>query len=118
MNQQILLDEIKLAYASLAMRPLRGTTYKHDKPCDYGCPLTALCLYRGGIDRSNPKYLEQTAASIHEWACNEFSDRWVKGFLHGFHYGEGKASSHPLYREGYECGELVAQAILAYGEVC
>jgi hypothetical protein len=113
---QELLAEIKAAYASLGMRPIRDHYYVHDAEADYGCPMTVLAIHRGVVDRSNPKYLEKNAASIHEWACKEFSDFWVQGFLSGYHRGEYKVTPRPsLYCDGYDFGLLVAQEILPHG---
>lgn len=116
MTQQALMAEIKTAYASLAMRPIRDNYYVHDDEGDYGCPMTVLALSRGVVDRSNPEYLEKSGASISEWACKEFSNLWVQGFLSGYDRGEYKATSRPpLYCDGYDFGKRLAREILPHG---
>jgi hypothetical protein len=99
-----LLDEIRLAYQAHNLRPLRETFFYHGKRLDYACPLTALAIHRGAVDRADPGLeLDQATNPVFDWACKEFGLGWVWGFLDGFD-GRPVALDDPAYREGHALG--------------
>jgi hypothetical protein len=107
-----LLDEIRLAYQAHNLRPFRDSFFHHGKRLDYACPLTALALHRGAVDRADPALeLDQTTNPVFDWACREFSLGWVWGFLDGFD-GRPVALDDPAYVDGHAFGTSVARQVL------
>jgi hypothetical protein len=111
MNQQ-LLAEIKGAYKALRLRPIRGFFFIHRKRYDLACPMVALALARGIVNRDDPDRLEKgDFTPVLEKFATEFSMPWVRGFSDGVDR-QCQSSFDSKYLSGYEFGGRVAQEIL------
>jgi hypothetical protein len=107
-----LLDEIRLAYQAHNLRPFRDSFFHHGTRCDYACPLTALAIHRGAVDRADPGLeLDGADNPAFDWACREFGLGWAGGFLDGFD-GRPFALDDPAYKEGHAFGASVARQVL------
>jgi hypothetical protein len=49
-----LLQEIRLAYQTQNLVPIRRFFSLHEGGVDYVCPLVALAIHRGQVDRTEP----------------------------------------------------------------
>jgi hypothetical protein len=109
MTAQELVHEIKQAYKARNMRPTRDEFFYRTKPANYACPLTALALFRGAVKKGAPYLnLNFSGNPVYVWACAEFGEHFVNGFLCGVD-GEEDGVFPPEYAEGYAAGSLVAQ---------
>jgi hypothetical protein len=106
-----LLDQIKAAYQSQKLRPIRGQFFIPDRGGDCACPLAALALHWGIVDKNDPDLaLDQAAHPAFDWACDQFGEDWSIGFLDGFD-GKPQGRADPSYLAGYCVGTLVAQHV-------
>ena len=101
-----LLREIHAAYER-EFWPMRGTFLLGL----LACPLTALAIHRGVVDKSDPRLeLDDTSNPAFIWACGEFGEDWVMGFMDGFDE-HGKNNVEPAYLAGHEFGELALEQL-------
>ena len=109
-----LLAEIKLAYKTHGLRPIRGFFFIRRGNNNFACPLVALAIHRGIMNGVEPGFEFEggavDAGSI-EAIAKQFGDQWVKGFLAGFD-GQPVGDSDDKYQEGFGFGEVLAQEIL------
>jgi hypothetical protein len=106
-----LLDEIKAAYQSQNLRPIRGQFFISDQSGDLACPLVAAAMQLGIVDKNDPDLtLDQAANPAFDWACEQFGEDWSIGFLDGFD-GKPQGRGDPSYLAGYGLGTLVAQHV-------
>jgi hypothetical protein len=104
-----LLEEIKLAYETQKLQPIRHFFLLHDDQGDFACPLVALALHRGQVDRSDPGVaLDGGANAALEAAAKAFGEDWTMGFLDGFDAQE-QAKNGPDYIDGFALGQAAAQ---------
>jgi hypothetical protein len=97
-----LIHEMQEAYRSHKLRPIPGTFLLDD----FACPLTALAISRGVVDKNDPDLgLDQEKNPVFAWASDEFGAAWVHGFVNAFD-DEDKTSDDPEYVAGYTLGEL------------
>lgn len=112
MNEQELLAQLKTAFRLQRLRPVRGVWFLRRKRYDMACPLTALLLHRGLLDRSDSDALEKgDLSSALDELAKEFSMPWLQGFSDAFDRQMAR-TSEPAYLTGYKFGERVAQEIL------
>jgi hypothetical protein len=111
MNEQALLAEIKVAYKAQRLRPLRGFWFIHRKRYDLACPVVALALHRGVVNRDDPDRLEKDCAAVGEWASAVFGRKWAQGFMDGFDR-QTEREDAPEYLKAYGLGVALAQDIL------
>jgi hypothetical protein len=77
----------------------------------YVCPLTAIAISRGVVDKNDPRLeLQENDNPVPAWACDEFGEIWFFGFVNGFDETE-KTNDESEYLAGYELG------VLARGQV-
>jgi hypothetical protein len=115
MTHAALVDEIKAAYQAHRLVPARKTFFFQAGGVAYACPLVALAIHRGAVDRADLDLaLDGAANPALDWAAGEFGEHWMWGFLEGFDGKEG-ALADPGYLRGYGQGARVAQEILAGG---
>jgi hypothetical protein len=110
-NNQELLEEIKMAYRVHRLRPIRGFWFIHRKRYDFACPMLALALSRGIVDRADPDRLEKDATAVCEWASSVFGNLWLQGFFDGFDRQTEKDNASE-YLKGYSLGTALANDIL------
>lgn len=107
-----LLQEIAAAYHSLGLRPTRRSFYYKHKRRAFGCPLTALAIFRGAVKGNEPYLGLDTAFNpAFLWACEEFGGDYATGLMDAWD-GHEKSTDDPEYVEGYELGAALAQEIL------
>jgi hypothetical protein len=106
-----LLDEIRLAYMTQNLRPIRRFFCLHDENGDFACPLVALAIHRGVVDRSDPGIEIDGGANLAlDWAASQWGEAWTIGFLDGFD-GLTKSKADQEYLSGYELGFAAAMQI-------
>jgi len=106
-----LLEEMKLAYQSQNLRPIRGFFSLHEKGVDYVCPFVALAIYRGQMKKSDPDIeIDGGANTALDWAATTFGEDFAIGFLGGFD-GHELAKIDPDYLRGHELGVAAAQQL-------
>ncbi len=77
----LLLDEIRAAYKANNLSPIRCTYFLPGS----ACPLTVLAISRGIVEKNDPKLeLNEENNPVFAWACEEFGEMWVYGFVNGF----------------------------------
>jgi hypothetical protein len=114
---QALLDEIRLAFRAHNLRPFRETFFYHGTRFNYACPLTALAIHRGVVNKADPGLeLDQATNPAFAWACREFGREWVGGFLDGIDRRQ-PALDDPAYRAGHVSGAAVARQVFPGGGV-
>lgn len=102
-----LIHEMQEAYRSHKLRPIPGTFLLDD----FACPLTALAISRGVVDKYDPRLaLDEDENPVFVWACDTFGTVWVQGFLNGFD-DEDKANDAPAYLVGFQFGELAREQL-------
>jgi hypothetical protein len=111
MNKQ-LLEEIKTAYKVHHLRPVRRCFFIHCKRYDSACPLLALAIHRGAVDRADPSIAWEGADNpAFKWATRAFGKEWAWGFIDGFDWIT-KKTRDPEYQKGHRFGVLLAVGIL------
>jgi hypothetical protein len=103
-----LLAEIRLAYLTQNLRPIRRFFCVHDQDGDFACPLVALAIHHGFVERSDPGIEIDGGANVAlDWAARTFGEDWTIGFLDGF---DGQQESKPdqEYLDGYALGLAAA----------
>ena len=107
----LLLAEIKLAYQSQGLRPIRRMFCLHEKGVDHVCPLVALAVHRGVVDRADPAIeIDGGANAALDWAANLWGEDFVIGLLDGWDAQNiGKAEQE--YLDGYGLGHAAAQQL-------
>jgi hypothetical protein len=111
MNRQ-LLDEIKTAFKAHSLRPIRRRFFMHGRRYDSACPLVALAIHRGVVDRSDPAVARDAADNpVVEWAAKTFGEEWSWGLCDGFD-GQTERINDPPYLDGYAFGRALALEIL------
>ncbi len=104
----LLLQEISLAYQTQNLRPIRRFFFLHDESGDFACPLVALAIYRGQVDRTDPGIgLDGGANTALEWVARTFGEDFAIGLLDGFD-GQEQAKDDPDYLRGYDLGVAAA----------
>lgn len=107
-----LLEEITLAYQSQNLKPLRRMFCIHEKGVDYVCPLVALAVNRGVVDRADPSIeIDGGANAALDWAAGIWGDDFVIGLLDGWD-GREQAKDNPDYVDGYALGIEAAQKLV------
>jgi hypothetical protein len=101
-----LLQEILAAYDG-DLWPVRGTFLVG---C-FACPLAALAIHRGVVSKNDPRLeLDEDGNPAFAWACDEFGEDWVEGFVTGFD-GEERSVDEPAYVAGHECGAMALEQL-------
>jgi hypothetical protein len=112
MNAPELLEEVKAAYRSLGLKPVRRSFFHKRKRAAFACPLTALALYRGAVRRNEPYLgLDRAFNPAFVWACNELGGDYATGLMDAWD-GHEKQGDDPEYLEGFAAGRLLAQELL------
>lgn len=107
-----LLEEIKLAYQTQKLQPIRRFFLLHDEQGDFACPLVAWALHLGQVDRSDPRVaLDGGANAALEMAAKAFGEDWTVGFLDGFDGQEPAKHHHPDYVAGHALGVEAARQL-------
>jgi len=107
-----LLEEIKTAYKVHRLRPVRRVFYLAGKRFASACPLVALAIHLGAVDRNDPAIARDAADNpAVEWAAQTFGEEWSWGLVDGFDCLTERIDD-PAYREGYDLGAALAQEIL------
>jgi hypothetical protein len=84
MNDATLLDEIKAAYRTQHLVPVRNKFFFEADGVAYACPLVALAVHRGAVGRADPDLALHGAANpALDWAAGEFGDSWAWGLYGG-----------------------------------
>ena len=103
-----LFDEIKSAYQTQNLFPIRRFFCLRDQDGDFACPLVALAVYRGVVDRSDPGIEIDGGANLAlDWAASQWGEDWAIGFLDGFD-SLAKSKADPEYLNGYGLGLAAA----------
>ena len=106
-----LLEEIKAAFRSRKLQPIRRLFFLNDESGDFACPLVALAIHRGQVDRSDPGIeIDGGANTALEWAAQTFGEDFAIGLLDGFD-GQEQAKADPQYLRGYDLGVAAAQQL-------
>jgi hypothetical protein len=106
-----LLQEIRLAYQTQNLVPIRRFFSLHEGGVDYVCPLVALAIHRGQVDRTEPEIeIDGGANTALEVAAKTFGEDWTIGFLDGFD-GMKMTKDSPDYLAGHELGVEAAQQL-------
>jgi len=106
-----LLEEIKLAYQTQNLKPIRRFFFLHDPEGDFACPLVALAIHRGQVDKSDPDVAIDGGANAGlEAAAKTFGEDWAIGFLDGFD-GQGQPRNSLDYAEGHALGVEAARLL-------
>jgi hypothetical protein len=112
------LDEIKAAYRTQNLRPVKGFFFVPGKRVDLACPFVALALHRNAVARDDSDLARNDRANVAlEWAAQTFGKSWAIGMLDGFDCQE-PASVDPDYMMGYGFGRTLAQEILSGERIC
>jgi hypothetical protein len=110
-----LLGEIKTAYKVHRLRPIRRCFFLRGKRYDSACPMTALAIQRGVVDRDDPAIARDAADNpAVEWGAQTFGEEWSWGFVDGFDR-QTERIDDPAYLHGYTLGIALAQDILPGG---
>lgn len=106
-----LLDEIKLAYQTQTLRPIRRLFSFSEKGMDYVCPLVALAVHRRVVDRADPgNVVDGGANTALDWADNTFGEDFAIGLMDAWD-GRENARNNPQYQAGYALGVEAAQEL-------
>jgi hypothetical protein len=106
-----LLEEIKLAYQGQNLKPIRRMFCVHENGVDHVCPLVALAVHRGVVDRADPAVeIDGGANAALDWAAGLWGDDFVIGLLDGWD-GQDMGKDNPDYVEGYALGVEAAQQL-------
>jgi hypothetical protein len=106
-----LLEEIKLAYQAQNLKPIRRLFFLHDEGGDFACPLVAIALHRGLVDRTDPDIaIDGGANAALEAAARLFGEAWTIGFLDGFD-GQTQAKTDTDYLRGHALGLEAARQL-------
>jgi hypothetical protein len=107
-----LRDDIKTAYETHRLRPIRRCFFLRGKRYDSAWPLVALAIHRGEVDRDDPAIARDAADNpAVEWAARTFGEEWSWGICDGFDRQTLRIDD-PDYRDGYDLGVALAQEIL------
>jgi len=106
-----LLVEIVTAYEMQGFKPIRRIFTLHEKGIEHVCPIVALAVHRGVVDRADPAIqIDGGANAALEWAAGQWGESFVIGLLDGFD-GQEQARPDPFYLEGHELGVAAAQQL-------
>ena len=106
-----LLAEIVAAYQTTDFKPIRRIFTLLEKGIDHVCPLVALAVHRGVVDRADPAIeIDGGANSALDWAAGLWGDDFVIGILDGWD-GQERGRNAPDYVEGHELGVAAAQRL-------
>ena len=106
-----LLAEIVAAYQAQNFKPLRRMFCLHEKGVDQVCPLVALAVNRGVVDRADPSIeIDGGANAALEWSAKTFGEEFTIGLLDGFD-GQEQAKNDPDYVDGHELGVAAAKQL-------
>ena len=107
-----LLAEIVLAYQTQNLKPIRRIFCLHENGVDHVCPLVALAVHRGVLDRADPSIEIDGGANLAlSWASDSWGFDLVVGILDGWD-GQEQSKTNPHYVEGYELGVAAAQQLV------
>jgi hypothetical protein len=102
-NEQ-LLAEIKLAYQTLNLVPIRKFFCLHEEGVDYACPIVCLAVHRGVTEKGDSDLAKDETANIAlEWASRTFGEDFIWGLISAWE-GLGKIKTDPDYLRGYDLG--------------
>jgi hypothetical protein len=102
-----LLDEIRAAYKATDLSPICCTYFLPGS----ACPLTVLAIGRSVVDKNDATLdLEEEKQPVFAWACDEFGEMWVYGFLNGFDEKK-KTTNDSEYIAGYALGRQVRKQV-------
>lgn len=109
-----MIDEIKAAYLTHGLRPIKEHFFVADQGGDLACPLVALAIHRGVADRSDPELARDDGFNLAlEWAAEQFGEAFALGFMDGF---DGKPpGGNPPYLSGHGMGVLAAEQLVVGG---
>lgn len=104
-----LLEEITLAYQGQNLKPLRRVFCIHEKGVDHVCPLVALAVHRGVVDRGDAAIeIDGGANAALDWAASLWGDDFVIGLIDGWDSQE-QAKDASDYVAGYDLGVEAAR---------
>ena len=105
-----LLDEMVAAFAD-DLRPIRRFFCLHEEGVTWVCPLVAIAIRRGVVDRADPGIeIDGGANAALDWASDLWGFDLVVGILDGFD-GREPAKTDPDYLDGHELGVAAAQQL-------
>jgi hypothetical protein len=105
------LTEIVAAYQAQDFKPIRRIFTLHAKGVDHVCPLVALAIHRGVVDRADPGIEIDGGANLAlSWGSDLWSFEFVVGILDGWD-GQEQAKDIHDYVEGYQLGVAAAQQL-------
>lgn len=106
-----LLAEIIAVYQTQNFKPIRRMFCLHEKGVDQVCPLVALAVNRGVVDRTDPSIeIDGGANAALDWFASIWGDDFVIGLLDGWD-GQEQAKDTPDYVEGYGLGVEAAKVL-------
>jgi hypothetical protein len=106
-----LLKEIIAAFRHRKLQPIRRLFFLHDDTGDFACPLVAIALHRGLVDRTDPDIaIDGGANAALEAIARIFGEEWTIGFLDGFD-GQVQAKNDPDYLRGHALGLEAARQL-------
>lgn len=106
-----LFAEIMAAYQRQDFKPIRRMFCIHEMGVDHVCPLVALAVHRGVVDRADPAIeIDGGANSALDWAAHLWGDDFVIGLLDGWD-GQEQAKPDSDYLDGHELGVAAAQQL-------
>lgn len=107
-------------YEKHGLRPTYGTYWSFFRPCVV-CPLTALAIEEGVIERYDMEFI-MSASRLHRdmtrnrvilWASGRFGRWWVSGFLRGMdgHERTWMAERRADLEGGYRTGQMLRERL-------
>jgi len=108
-RDQITVNRIRDCYEYLGLEPVRGTFQLVPTKTGYGCcPISVWMLTMGysGLDDSGIERAEKVHCML--------NSQWAYGFIDAYDENDittPLAHEHPAYKEGFERGKQVLQAL-------
>jgi len=108
---EALIEEIKTAYEKLGIAPIRRCYYLHEEGGDSACPLVALALFHGVVEKDDPGIeLDDGLNVCLEWGSNFLGEDFTWGLMSAWD-GHEKIKDDPDYLRGYTLGLAAAQQL-------
>lgn len=106
-----LLEEIITAFRRRKLQPIRRRFLVREGGVEFACPLVALAIHRGQVNRADPGIeLDGGANAALEWAARTFGEGFAIGLLDGFD-GQHQAKDDANYLRGYALGVAAADQL-------
>jgi hypothetical protein len=105
-----ILEEIKLAYQTQTLVPIKRRFLFHEGGVDYACPVVCLTVHRGIAEKTDPELAMDKASNMAlEWASKTFGEDFIWGFMSAWD-GQEMVKADSDYLRGYDLGiEAVQQ---------